>query len=361
MKYLFVLHSTSINGATNSIVFFIEYLLNKGHEIDYISLDDLSLQIVNLNLKKIDLASIKRIQNRKERFLNFVLSKLYKKTKNKKYDFLYANTIVSLKLAIDLKKNMPSMKLVLHLHEMETIIKQTLNKFEQYNEYISSYIVVSKFTKQYLLDLGISNNKIFLINECSAIPTVNTLDFKLTNEFNVVMLGEAHWRKGDDIFLLIVKQVVEINCDIHFYWIGKVEPYRKVILEQDINKLGISSNVTFIEEVKNPQDYLAKMDLFMLTSREDPFPLAVIESGMLGLPIICFDKATGIQDDILNVGGDVVPYLDINAMSKSVIQFFENKESITLKKNETKEYFNKFSPDRICEQLDGVLISIGEC
>ncbi len=362
MNILFILHTANNNGATNSVQHLILYLLQNSLKIKYLTLDNTELKSVSEDNR----VSIRFNYNKLKSFKNllrFILGRNHVtnyshevyKLSNSNYSILYVNTIVSLRLAIDIKKYNQKLKIILHLHEMETIIKQTFSEFDQYDEFISSYIVVSKFTKQYLLDLGISKNKIFLINECTAIPTVNNLDYKLKKEYNVVMLGEAHWRKGDDIFLLIVKQVIEINCEIHFYWIGKLDPYRKVILEQDINKLGISSNITFIEEVKNPQDYLAKMDLFMLTSREDPFPLAVIEAGMLGIPIICFEKATGLEDDILNVGGDVVPYLDIYAMSKSVIKFFENRESISLKKNSTIEYFMRFNPDKICGQIYDVL------
>ncbi len=38
-------------------------------------------------------------------------------------------------------------------------------------------------------------------------------------------------------------------------------------------------------KVMHHDDWLSKMDLFILSSKEDPFPLPAIEAGMLGLPI----------------------------------------------------------------------------
>ena len=355
MKYLFLIHSSSINGATNAVVFFINYLLNKGEIVHYITLDNKSLILAEKGGIQIN---EKYFTKQKNIILSFFTPWFYsnkRKIIKEKYDFLYANTIVTLRLALEVKKNSPSSRLILHLHEMETIIQQSFNDFVCYDKYITCYIVVSNYTKHYLLSIGICPSKITLINECSMVPKVNKIEYPTIATYNVVMVGEAHWRKGDDIFLLIAKKTILLNSDIHFYWVGRVDPYRKIILDQDMKKLEISSNVTFISEVSNPQDYVAKMDLFILTSREDPFPLAAIEAGMLGLPIVCFDKATGLEGDIKATGGEVVPYLDIDGMSRSIIKFYENRSDILNNKKYIMDYFEKFKPEIICEQLYNVI------
>ena len=40
------------------------------------------------------------------------------------------------------------------------------------------------------------------------------------------------------------------------------------------------------------------MDLFFLSSREDPNPLALAEAAILGLPLLCFSRSTAIADSL---------------------------------------------------------------
>ena len=43
-------------------------------------------------------------------------------------------------------------------------------------------------------------------------------------------------------------------------------------------------------------DNYAAMDVFALTSREDPFPLVMLEAGGHGLPTVCFAGAGGAEE-----------------------------------------------------------------
>ena len=77
----------------------------------------------------------------------------------------------------------------------------------------------------------------------------------------------------------------------HFYWVGYFSKERYRVNTADIEKLNLSKNIHLIQETTTPEVWLNQSDLFLLTSREDPFPLAAMEAGLSGLPIICFEKA----------------------------------------------------------------------
>ena len=133
--------------------------------------------------------------------------------------------------------------------------------------------------------------------------------------------GTVHWRKGTDIFIQLVRTIykLEPKCNIKFVWVGKSSFKENVIIQEDLRKLGLQEYVTFPGEVDNPTEYFKDFDVFVMTSREDPFPLVCIEVGQLGKPIVSFDKATGINEFLANGGGFVVPYLDIEEMALKLL------------------------------------------
>ena len=65
-------------------------------------------------------------------------------------------------------------------------------------------------------------------------------------------------------------------------------------------------------------------DVFFVSSREDPYPLVVLEAAMLAKPIICFDKAGGAKDFVEKDCGFVIDYLDVNKVAEKIIELKEN-------------------------------------
>jgi glycosyltransferase involved in cell wall biosynthesis len=72
---------------------------------------------------------------------------------------------------------------------------------------------------------------------------------------------------------------------------------------------------------------MSGFDVFTLTSREDPFPLAMLEAAGLGVPVVSF-ATSGAVEFAGSGGGDplaeVVPYLDVPAMVGAVIRLLDD-------------------------------------
>ena len=61
------------------------------------------------------------------------------------------------------------------------------------------------------------------------------------------------------------------------------------------------------------------MDVFTLTSREDPFPRVCMELAALEVPVVTFDNGGAVE--LVSSGcGFVVPYLDVAAMADRVLE-----------------------------------------
>lgn len=277
------------------------------------------------------------------------------------YDVVYANTIASVKFAYDLVSKTKSAKFILHLHELNAIIRLMLPDFHVYTEAIDQFITPARIVKDNLItNWGVSEKKIEVVYECAAIQESQKHN-KTEKEFIIGVSGTVHWRKGQDVFV----QVARYLCQHHpennfkFVWVGKISETEHIIIEEDLLKLGIKDKVFFTGEVFNPENYYNDFDVFLMTSREDPFPLVCIEVGIIGKPIISFDKAVGTNEVLEKGGGFVVPYLDIETMANKVIEYYNNPILLAEHGAVNKVAFSQFTPEVICPQLFSVIIKNG--
>lgn len=367
-KILFISHNVSRTGAPYVLLQFLQWLktTNKEIIIDCIFLagGDLKDEFKKVSSRTYDYTefskktffakvysflSRKILGNevKKEAFLN--------KVSKNNYDLIYANSIASLDFAVKLKsKTNNNTKLAVHIHELNTVIKQYLPNFENFIPYVDQFISVSDLVRENL-------NKNWNVD-----PEINSLVYEFSDKiiekstesnsekvFKIGASGLVHWRKGDDLFiqvaLYIQKKYPEIK--IKFTWVGQISDSQKIIIDADLEKAGLKEKVSFLGEKKQPQDYYKNFDVFLMTSREDPFPLVCIEVGQMGIPIICFDKATGTSEITKDQGGFIVPYLDCEEMAEKVILYYKNEELRKKHGNFNKEAFAIFKPEIMAQKL----------
>ena len=140
--------------------------------------------------------------------------------------------------------------------------------------------------------------------------------------------GNAEWRKGNDLFVSMAKIVTGrmSDQDVHFVWVGMQPGTLRDDLVLDIQKAELEDRVHLVPQTPEVLRYMSQFDVFVLCSREDPYPLVVLEAGLCNLPVVCFDKAGGSPELVETDGGFVVPYLDLDAMSSRVVELIEQPE-----------------------------------
>src|SRR3954451_17798261 len=152
---------------------------------------------------------------------------------------------------------------------------------------------------------------------------------KRTNEVVVVGMGAVEIRKGVDLFIAIAADVRRIapGSKIRFVWIGKgYDPEHDVgysaYLAEQISRSGLEEDtLTFVNEVDDLDPIYAQSDIMLLSSRLDPLPNVAIEALMRGIPVICFENATGIAEVLSSeeiTRRLVVPYMDTHAAALTV-------------------------------------------
>ena len=85
------------------------------------------------------------------------------------------------------------------------------------------------------------------------------------------------------------------------------------------NKLGIASRVKWYGQVNNPIAYLKAADAFILTSRFEGSPNALLEAMACGLAPIVSDASPGPLELVGNEAGLIVPAEDVNATAEAIL------------------------------------------
>ena len=190
----------------------------------------------------------------------------------------------------------------------------------------------------------------------------NNTTKNLNGKFIIGGCGSLGWRKGTDLFLKSAKYLRDIGeiADLRFFWKGG---YSNTIgfleFQTEVNNLKLNEYVKIIEYDKNTNDFYKSLDVFLMCSREDPFPLVNIEAGIFGTPIIGFADSGGTEELLKDEAGILVPYGDYRAMAKNIIELKKNVDkrnlfrlniskkaaefTISSKKNEVSLLFTKLA------------------
>jgi len=139
--------------------------------------------------------------------------------------------------------------------------------------------------------------------------------------------GALGWRKGTDLFLQVAKTIAESrgSRQVRFLWVGgdgNDQGSRE--FDHDVRALGLHGLCTRVATTDDVVSYYAAMDVFALTSREDPFPLVMLEAGAQGVPTVCFDRSGGGPEFVGLGAGLVAPYLDTTVFADHVLRLIDD-------------------------------------
>ncbi len=133
--------------------------------------------------------------------------------------------------------------------------------------------------------------------------------------------GYADLRKGFDLFLDAWKDFRTRNLEVHFCWIGNIDPALAERLAVGIEAAKRTGTFHMPGFVADPEDYYSASDVFVLSSREDPFPTVALEALSLGAPVVAFAGTGGVPEFLVRESlGLVAPFGDVRAMAAAIEQ-----------------------------------------
>jgi glycosyltransferase involved in cell wall biosynthesis len=141
----------------------------------------------------------------------------------------------------------------------------------------------------------------------------------------VLGAGTVQMRKGVDLFIQCAARarLVAPEVEYRFVWMGagydpEGDAAYSAYLADQIRRAGLERHIVFIDESVAIETAYEEADLFLLSSRLDPLPNVAIEAMAFGLPLLCFNKTTGIADFLIDAGlaeHCVAEYLDASDLA----------------------------------------------
>lgn len=204
-------------------------------------------------------------------------------------------------------------------------------------------------------DMLIDLKKNFKVNEEKLVVINNpiTENFEIKkNDFSndiirLITVARLSKEKGIPRILEILSK---LSIPFHFTLIGTGD--EKDSIFQLIEKHGLSNKITHISFTKNVSKFLKKNDLFIQGSYFEGFPNCLIESCVVGTPVIAFNVPGGTKEIIENgVNGYLVnSEEEFIAKLNNIRQWDPNtvRESV----------YRKFNKEKILNQYEELFLNI---
>jgi glycosyltransferase involved in cell wall biosynthesis len=183
------------------------------------------------------------------------------------------------------------------------------------------------------------------------------------NDYLIIGAGTVQIRKGLDLFIEVARKVLASpqGSMARFVWIGpgydvETDSAYSVYLQDQLRRAGIEDRVTLLPSTPEIEYAYELADAFMLSSRVDPLPNVCIDAMLIGLPIMCFDRASGFPE-ILRTGGMaedcVADYLDPADLARRVIALMASPKRYELVSRRMKEIATDvFDMPRYASQIE---------
>jgi glycosyltransferase involved in cell wall biosynthesis len=139
--------------------------------------------------------------------------------------------------------------------------------------------------------------------------------------------GTLHPRKGTDLFVEVAAAMKALrgNEPFAFVWVGSdTTQMTRDGMTRRAAELGLSQIVSFAGHRRDYLDFLRAADLFLLTSREEPFGRVVLEAALFGTPTVCFADCGGAAEFVRDDAGRAVPMEDVQAMARAAIDLIDS-------------------------------------
>jgi len=289
--------------------------------------------------------------------------------KNFNPDLIYINTVAYNPLSKYIVEN--DFKYILHVHETDgTLIR---SKHAAYIEKLikKAFLVIgcAKYVSQFIVSNYKARN-VKTIHEAINVDRFangKLVSFKKLNGFSeknqiIGVTGTPQKRKGTDIFIKAAIRFNQQNPDNNFLfiWLGGTTKsndnkfYKKCLY---ILKESGYNNILLLNQIDRVEDFYKDLDLFIIPSREDPFPLSMLEAMYFKVPVIGA-KVSGIPEALDDNCGELFKSEDIEGLTE-LFEKFVNDRPRFLKNSENAyiKFVNNYTVKKISPELKKVLLA----
>lgn len=195
--------------------------------------------------------------------------------------------------------------------------------------------------------------KSIVIPNAISIPKKSNVD----REHLIVSMGRLVDQKGFDTLIEAFSLFSKNYLNYKLYIIG--DGINKKELQSLINKLHLENKVYLLGNKSNPFEYLYKAEMFVLSSRYEGMPNALMEAMACGVPCIATDCETGPRELINNYeNGILVDVDDILSISQKMTELASDNKLRRNLANNAKKILETNSPDKIYNMYYQYMVSV---
>jgi glycosyltransferase involved in cell wall biosynthesis len=167
----------------------------------------------------------------------------------------------------------------------------------------------------------------------------------------LVAMGSMTTQKGFDLLIEVFANLYRHHSDWNLIILG--EGALKNELKSRARELHIENAVIFAGRVKNPFSIMSRCDLFVLSSRYEGFPNALLEAMACGLPVVSFDCPTGPRQLIHHeINGLLVPPEDKYELEKALHSLMEKKSLREKMSKQAAKVRKRYAPEEIMTEWE---------
>jgi len=229
------------------------------------------------------------------------------------------------------------------------------------------FICVSDYLADHLIrQHGLDRTKINTIyNGVDLDYFEGTPDYpKIKNEFLqrgerilIGAVGRLVAEKGLEYLLTAIPKVLKRFSEARLLLVGD-GPLRKD-LERIVIDLDLTGKVTFVGFRSDIKEILSSLDILVLPSLLEGFPMIILEAMAMAKPIVASD-IPGIREQIIDgKNGILVPIKDSNTLAAAIINILADRkaaENVGLVARKT--VYEKFSIERMVAETESLYLSL---
>jgi len=202
-----------------------------------------------------------------------------------------------------------------------------------------------------IANYGVLKSKTALINNpITTNTTPKTQGRDTSKPLQIITVGRLSKEKGHDRIIEVLSQLA---FPFQYFMIGNGNEKENIV--NLIRTKGIENQVTQIDYTKNVEEYLRKSDVFLLGSYSEGFPNALIESCVVGTPIIAFNAPGGINEIIVTGKNGFI----VNTVEECVKELTKlNKHYTFSPKTVNQIVVSNFNSEKIINQYEELFIKL---
>ncbi|MFI6316415.1 glycosyltransferase [Nonomuraea sp. NPDC050556] len=169
----------------------------------------------------------------------------------------------------------------------------------------------------------------------------------------VVRLGRLDYDKGQDLLLDAWSKTRRGDWSLRVYGADKSGGREARWLRKLTAELGLTDSVDWRDPTSDLESALCGGSIFALTSREEGFPMVILEAMAYGVPCVAFDVAPGIRELITHdVDGLIVPHGDTVAFAEALGRLMGDAELRHKMGAAARESVQRFAPDLVADRWE---------